>query len=84
MDNAVELPGYRMEKIRFNMLWVNIFVVIVLLVFTALLGGPFYLIWGEFFTFTPAGGGMVYTQEEFCWGWRLGLRWRLPSLLCMN
>jgi hypothetical protein len=47
MKTGFNLNGYRMDKIYFNMLWVNLFAIIVLIVFTALLGGPFYLIWHE-------------------------------------
>lgn len=46
MDNEPVLNGYQEYKIQFNMLWLNIFAFIVLIIFTALLGGPFYLIWG--------------------------------------
>jgi hypothetical protein len=36
-----------MDKIYFNMVWVNIFAIIVLVISTILLGGPFYLIWHD-------------------------------------
>ncbi|MHB9293714.1 hypothetical protein Holit_02844 [Hollandina sp. SP2] len=47
MDTEINLDGYKMDKIYFNMLWINIFAIIVLLIFTVLFGGPFYLIWHE-------------------------------------
>jgi hypothetical protein len=41
MDTEINLNDYKMDKIYFNMLWMNIFAIIVL-IFTLLLGGTFY------------------------------------------
>jgi hypothetical protein len=47
MDTEVNFDGYTSEKIYFNMLWVNIFAIIVFILFSIIFGGSFYLIWHE-------------------------------------
>jgi hypothetical protein len=45
MDTEIILNGYTKEKIYFNMLWVNIFSIIVFAISVVVFGGLFYLIW---------------------------------------
>jgi hypothetical protein len=45
MDTEIILDGYTKEKICFNMLWVNIFSIIVFVISVVVFGGLFYLIW---------------------------------------
>jgi hypothetical protein len=47
MNTEINLVGYKEEKIYFNMLWVNIFAIIVLIIFSIVFGGPFYVIWHQ-------------------------------------
>jgi hypothetical protein len=47
METEINLNGYKIDKIYFNMLWMNIFAILVLIISTVLFGGPFYLIWHE-------------------------------------
>jgi hypothetical protein len=52
MDTEISLDGYTKEKIYFNMLWANIFAIIVFVVFATICGGSFYLIWHERINFS--------------------------------
>ena len=45
MNEGIDLDGYIKEKMQFNMLWVNVFALIVLLIAIILFGVPFYFIW---------------------------------------
>jgi hypothetical protein len=49
MDTEITLDGYTKGEIFFNILWMNIFAIIVFIIFSILFGCAFYIIWHEKF-----------------------------------
>ena len=71
MNGEMSLDGYTKEKVQFNMLWVNIFSIIIFILFALVFGIPFHFIWGDIYNFN-----LIPNQE-------MGLQTRIVNIVIL-
>jgi len=64
MSEDINLDGYTEEKLKFNMIWVNIFAIIVIIFAILIFGVPFYIIWPELINFSSGYNQNIEIQTR--------------------